>query len=399
MNGKQLLSIIIPLLRSERFFRARIRGTIRHPQWSKVTKTLKRILRRILPFNVRMALRRWWIGGLKYPTSKSLTTQFIRRIIEREYNITILDTHVLLAGCPANSIMLLTTKEGGFFAKVYTPNENSVEQVQEEARLFEYLTQHDIHAPVLLRTRTGQAVLRAKHVYPVILMKQEKLRMIAADTAKEKELRRIAQDMAKMHQVLRNYPRKESFKKSIEDPDLMREDWETYHRIIASPLGASFTKGELAMVKATDESIVEYMRKNYPPELKEFSVIHGDLALEHAQFLPDGSVYFFDFADTAWGPIARELAVFFVRLYTSPVGPATFERWEKLKEWALEGYQSVNSLSEVDIKAIGAMMIKRLSEGTIGYDTDILEYERNPEAHIRKKRKRYKLLEYLLNQA
>lgn len=397
MTGKQIGTTTIPLLQADRFLRKKARRAIENDRFLFVKRVARGILRRVLPARLRMALLRWWMEERKYPTSKAIDRRYLHRTIEREYGVSILDSYTVPAGCPANLIMTVTTNEGDFFAKVYTPDENSVELVREEAQLFEYLNRHGVHAPRLPQTGAGQTVLRINRAYPLILMKKETLRMLDTGNAKKEELFRIGQETAKMHQILRTYPRRGVFKKTLADPDFWRTDWETYHLILDTPLGRLFSQNDLAMVKATDRGIVEYMRTNYPPELNDFSVIHGDLAIEHAQFLPDGNVYFLDFGDVSWGPVAREIAVFFVRLYTSPLGAHAFERWEELRAWALEGYQSVNSLSEVDLAAIHPMMVKRLSEGTIGYDTDILEYERDPDAHIQKKRKRYELLEYLLN--
>jgi Ser/Thr protein kinase RdoA (MazF antagonist) len=199
-----------------------------------------------------------------------------------------------------------------------------------------------------------------------------------------------------MHQVMKSFPHAGKLKKYIEDPDFTRQNWETFQLLVATPIGNSLTQDELSTIKEIDQRMAEYMRKSYPPEMEEYSVIHGDLALEHAQFLPDGNAYFFDFTNMSWAPIVREIAVFLVQLYTREQDSTTLKRWEKLRTLSLEGYQSVSKLSEVDLTAIKSMMMRALIEELMEFDR--LTYERDEVACILRRKRGYELAGYLLHQ-
>lgn len=167
-----------------------------------------------------------------------------------------------------------------------------------------------------------------------------------------------------MHQILHNHPNASNIPTQPEKQASKKESKTTFKALSQSVNVKQFTSKQLSRFEEIDTRMEQYI-KNHPPAtgLTE-TLIHGDLALEHAQFLPDDSVYFFDFADRIWGPVAQELATFLTMLYQGENIP--FTRWEELKRYLLTGYQSVNKLSEDDLHAIPKKELIRIL-GAIKY--------------------------------
>lgn len=162
-----------------------------------------------------------------------------------------------------------------------------------------------------------------------------------------------------MHKILLKYPYKESFRQ-LPAVEWMEKDKPktAYEALMQSVHAEKFSKEQLERFAGVDEGMEEYIKTHSPTPPFTESIIHADLSLEHAQLLPDGNVYFFDFADRTWGPVAQELATFLTMFYQWE--DISFHKWEELRLWLIEGYQTVTLLTENDLSAIPQKALIRL---------------------------------------
>lgn len=330
-------------------------------------------------------------------SAKSISSQIICRTMETQYGLRLIDNPAPLSGGVESGAWKVITDKGTFVAKAYSPREGKPERVEEEVQLYDYLLKHGIHVPEVLPTIHGKKVgmidIR-NFSLTLVLMKFEKLRMCIPSIITKEEITKIATTIAYMHQILQEYPHKN---KLLTDYRQWEEDREpTYSSLVASPNANIFTSEELQHIQNIDAQTVRYLNSTYVDQTKlNYSVIHRDLALKHTPLLPNGDVYIFDFADRVWGPIAYELAVMFVHLFRAD--DISFTRWEKLKNWVLEAYQVVKSLTLEEHKALKPFTMSRIM-GELYYLNSIAQNIKE-EVNARGNRRRYQLLEYLLDKS
>jgi len=227
-----------------------------------------------------------------------------------------------------------------------------------------FLIDHGIHAPTLKADLNDQELnfIDFKgYQLPVILMRFENLRMCTPSTVTQTELSKIASETAKMHKVLSEYPNKEVLRHSR----LPAEEWaekdepkSAYEALTQSVHVEKFSKEQLERFSKIDTVMENYIKSNPPLLPQTETIIHADLSLEHAQLLPDGNVYFFDFTDRSWGAVSQELATFMTMLYQWE--DISFEKWEELRQWLLDGYQTITPLTNNDLQAISQKALIRL---------------------------------------
>ncbi|WP_172836235.1 phosphotransferase [Microlunatus soli] len=137
-----------------------------------------------------------------------------------------------------------------------------------------------------------------------------------------------------------------------------KQDSGCYPELIESPTARYFSRAERSWISSIDTALIDYLAGNYPePRSLTFAVLHGDLAFEQVRLLPDGEVYFFDFGDLSWGPVAHELAQFLRGFAAEPIPR---QRWLDLKAGLLAGYRSEHSLSVADEDAIEVFLLNRV---------------------------------------
>jgi Ser/Thr protein kinase RdoA (MazF antagonist) len=159
-----------------------------------------------------------------------------------------------------------------------------------------------------------------------------------------------------------------------------------------SPISAEFNAEELARLKRIDRRMTLYGSQPLLTSSLTNAVHHGDLTLENAQLLPDGSVYIFDFADRLCGPVAYGLAITLTHLYAAQ--DITFERWENLRACLVETYKQEAELTAQDLEAVDIFLIRRLLE-EIAYLSETAA-GRHYDIDARGVLRRYKLGEYLV---
>jgi Ser/Thr protein kinase RdoA (MazF antagonist) len=226
--------------------------------------------------------------------------------------------------------------------------------------------------------------------FPLIVMKLEDLRKISPESVTREELTLIAGRIALMHKVLQQYPNKNEIRRA--------EFWDTqqsnFREFLKSPNAEAFKAWELQELHELDLRIEAACRKVRLALPLTKSVLHGDLNLDHVRLLcGTGDPYFLDFSDFSYGPIALDLAILLVHLFReSDISSA---RWEEHKGWVLDGYGAVQELAENDISAIDSLLLPwTLTE--VRY-LNKMSMRTRGEQDVRGIRRRYQLMEYLLN--
>jgi Ser/Thr protein kinase RdoA (MazF antagonist) len=97
---------------------------------------------------------------------------------------------------------------------------------------------------------------------------------------------------------------------------------------------------------------IKEILQGLPMEALPHGFCHGDLQGYHCNVAEDGALTFFDFDGSGPGPIAYDLGVF---RWCGRLEEQEEERWEHF----LRGYQEVRPLTELEIKAIPAMVACR----------------------------------------
>ena len=268
--------------------------------------------------------------------------------------------------------------------------------LKEECGLYRYLNAHGFHVPVIRTSGKGrsiESIHRDGETFDVIVMRGESLRRAEPSSVTQEEINVIAHSIASMHRVLSHYPNKRTYQERarVEKP---RGDYpeSAFQALTQSVHARRFNERQLQTFEDTDAAMLTAIHTRVPRGPLTHSIIHGDLALEHAQFLHDGSVYLFDFGDRMWAPVARELGIFLTMLYQWE--DISFSRWERLKQWVIGGYESVSPLTPHDRSAILYFELKRLMEAMSYLAT--LEKDTESEHVATWIRRGYELGEYLL---
>ena len=333
-------------------------------------------------------------NGQEKRTPAPISTQLIASFIAGQYGLDVTEPPIVINGGRESSVWSIKTTGGDWIVKACDPRQGPFRKVQEEVKLYGYLNEQGFHAPVVLPTREGSSVARLlinEQVHTLILMRLERLRRCRPTSIGAEELIKIAQTVARMHAALREYHVRDRLFDAT-SPEPVNG---AYAKLSASPNSDAFDSAELASLEALDQRMVRYVLDSQSKDQLTGSVLHGDLHLEHAQFLPDGEVYLFDFGDRTRGPVAHELAVTLGYLYSAE--DVSFERWEELKRWLLSGYTSVQELTPADLNALRPLIIHRLLKEIAFLSDEATAL--GAEVDSQGIRRRYELAGYLLKSA
>lgn len=326
---------------------------------------------------------------------KDLPSNLLQKELTKLFALILLKPPSLMDKGVENAAWFLETDKGQFIAKVFTISEVTIAEIKEEVNIYSFLQKNGICAPTILvslNNNTVEQIEINKVKFPFFIMRYENLKRSYPSSATKKEITQIAKSLAKMHRVLNNYPNLEKIKrkKGYYTHFIPLRAFPTLKK---SPNANIFTGEELNNLKVLDNKMVSFYKKNKPKFQLTETVIHGDIALEHVQFLENGKLYFFDFSDYFYGPVSHEIAVFLTHLHREE--NITIKRWEELKQWVIEGYRSITKLTDNDYKAIKPFIIRRLL-GEILY-LSAISNKINKEVDSMGIKRRYILADYLLN--
>ncbi|HUW22272.1 MAG TPA: phosphotransferase [Candidatus Bathyarchaeia archaeon] len=269
-----------------------------------------------------------------------------------------------LPGGTESAVWVTQGRDRGWIVKVFGLDVGPIEKIRDETELYRYLNAHGIHVPTVKPTLSNQDVsfINFKDCrFPLIVMRFENLRMCTPLTITREELTRIASETARMHKVLMAYPGKEQLMLKPTPAEVWvnkDEPKSAFEALRQSVHAKEFSKERLEKFAKIDTRMAAYIKSHSPSLPQTETIIHADLALEHAQLLPDGSVYFFDFSDRVWGAVSQELGTFLTMLYQQE--DISFQRWEELRKRLFEGYQTISTLTRNDQSAILQKALIRL---------------------------------------
>ena len=324
---------------------------------------------------------------------KLISTEQVEDFVQDKYGLEKNGISTAISQGVESAVWLIPTAQGKWYAKVYGQHEGPLSRIQEETRLYEYLRDAGIRVPEVKASLDGQKAIsiETEHgQYSTILMKYEEIREPKPSTITKEELSRIASRVAQMHEVLKKYPDKDLLVEPNHIPAQLPVD--TLAIFLRSPNKNVFDDKELEKLRELDARMIDYLEKNPLPLNLSESVLHGDLAFGHAQLLPDGDVYFFDFADRWYGPIAHELGILTINLYRPE--DINFEKFEQLRDWMLTAYTAEGKLTTEDFRAMTPFMLRQIMEA-VRYLSRIAQQE-GYEVDSQGNKRRYKLAEYLL---
>lgn len=305
-----------------------------------------------------------------------------------------------------------------WFIKLYAPFKSSIADVVDEATLYQHLATRGLNAPTVHRTLTDDLAqeLRIGDVaYPAMIMKSEVLRVTRPSTICEPEMFTVAQTVARLHMAVLDYPfldrlaghaKSHSLRAALTRSARQLKQWgrRIAHRSNVTSAQSTAPYAMHADARARLHTGVAALRAQFeaharysydiPTNLRK-TLIHGDIALHHTPFLPNQTVYLYDFADRSWARIIDELVILAAYLYT--VDDISFSRWEQLIDWMFQGYTSVAPLTAKDYAAFQPILIRRLlDELTYLWDLSGATARRLPWSEIAR---RHRLAQYLLQTA
>lgn len=294
--------------------------------------------------------------------SITVTGDRVQASVEGAYGLRFLSPLVDLPQGVHSRAWLAHTDDGDWVVKISDPGSDSPAALSAQCELYGFLNSCGLHTPEVRADRSGQHVgimTETGADYPITLMRHHRLRRLAPESVSAEELRHVAAQIARLHSVIDEFAKKGEI---IADRAKSLDEWGRqgpgfFDDLMASPTAACFTADERSWLRATDTGLGAYVDANYPdPSSLSHAVLHGDLSFEHVRLLPNGEVYFFDFGDMCWGPVAHELAQFLRGLGDAAI---SFERWADLRRWLLEGYRSRRVFSAMDEDAIDVFLLNR----------------------------------------
>jgi len=293
-------------------------------------------------------------------------SETVKLIAVKTYGLKPISEPKLLRGGTESRAWVIETKTGKWIVKLYLSYEGTITEIEEEIKLYDYLNSNSINAPSVLVSVNGNKVETlkiGKKKIPVIVMRHEDLRTALPSTITKKEVGIIAKETAKFHILLQSYEGVEKLSANTNTDNSSDYRGESNYKptfpvLLDSPNSRVYTKRELRTAKKTDTRIIEYLNGTSINGPLTESLIHGDLALEHAPFLPNGKVYFFDWTDRGWAPVVKEIATTLVHLFRED--DISIERWEILRDWFIDSYCKTNPLTEIEIATIYKFVLERI---------------------------------------
>lgn len=262
------------------------------------------------------------------------------------------------------TVWRVTAADRPYILKVFLSGD--AQAVGTEVKLLDYVRGAGIAAPDVIPDASGSRVgviverrlplLRPKRI-PTMVMRLEDLRRVRPSSVTRAQMLVIARRIGAMHAALRRYPQRGEIRRA--------ERWNAqlgnFNDFARSPNAEWFNRDELVLLRALDRRLERQIEGVECAALTD-SVLHGDLGLHHVGFArnPHGKrdPYFFDFSDYCYGPVVLDLAALLSHLYAE--SEIDFARWEKLRAWLLEGYESALTLTPLDHASLEPALIERL---------------------------------------
>jgi Ser/Thr protein kinase RdoA (MazF antagonist) len=248
--------------------------------------------------------------------AKAIRKEKVIKALENQYGFTIQKAELLEGGC-TNAGWKLATNIGNWIAKIFGPEEGPKEWIQNEAEMYGYLFDQGIGVPEVLNTAEGTAVgeIRSQdYPYPITVMKLNQLRRAWASEIDQKEIEAIGRELAKIHKALTKFPGRKKIENRFYPPQKEDEAKRPFEIFCQWTV---WTKPELAKLAEEEMKMYRYLADKPLPQNLPQTIIHADLGLEHAQFLENGQVYFFDFSDRKVGARVEDMGTFLAMLYSA----------------------------------------------------------------------------------
>jgi Ser/Thr protein kinase RdoA (MazF antagonist) len=290
--------------------------------------------------------------------AKEISQEFVDNFLLASHQVTSVEIPVQFEGGTESAAWKIEADGKEYVLKIFGLHENQGSRIEDEGRLYAFLNLQGVRAPRVEPTVLGELIglLPFKGSgYLTMLMEKEDLRMYEPSTITPDQLVRVGEATATLHRVMKLY---ESEFDNRTAERVLTDTEGSYKRLEKSPYAQKFSGEQMERFKRAHELMLVYLQTHSPADGLEQQLIHGDLGLEHAQVLPDGSIYFFDFADRKVSTRADELATFITTLYQWE--DISFERFETLRQWLLEGYQQILTLTDMELEEIKREMILRI---------------------------------------
>lgn len=331
---------------------------------------------------------------------RGLAVRDLTRFLESSYGLSPQEPPHSLPSAVDTTVWRVTASDQEYILKAFLSGD--ADAVHTEVKLLDYVRAAGIRAPDVISDLNGRRVgviverrlplLRARRI-PAMVMRLEDMRRVRPRSVTRAQMLSIARRIGAMHEALRRYPQRAEIRRA----ERWRAQLGSFDDFVRSPNAEWFDRDEITMLRALDRRMEQQVDGTEPGGLTE-SVLHGDLGLHHVGIArarrADGEPYFFDFSDYCHGPVVLDLATLLSHSYGQ--SDIDFDRWEKLRAWLLEGYESVLKLSNSDHAAIETVLLERLLieiryfnrislSTTVAYDPVGV-------------RKRYRLAGYLLHE-
>ena len=136
---------------------------------------------------------------------KQISTEQVEAFVQDKYGLEKTGVSTAISQGVESAVWLIPTNDGKWYAKVYGQHEGPLSRIQEETRLYEYLSADGIRVPDVRATKDGQkaVLIETEHgQYSTILMKYEELK-------KKREDQRAGQlsEAAKLGAALERFAR------------------------------------------------------------------------------------------------------------------------------------------------------------------------------------------------
>jgi len=293
---------------------------------------------------------------------KDIKAQKVVMTLKDLYGLKIADNPEVKSSSVDTSVWKVDFDNGSSYAKFYLTNDYSLALTQDEVSYYNFLLSHGVNVPFVYPAKNGekvQSLVIDELDLAMFLMKYEELTVLSLESITREEMIKVAKAIAKMSKVAMDYSNK--FNIPIEKVSDVPKD--LIDNLLVSPNKSEFNDQEIEKIIASYKAVQEYLKQN-PINFEELTktVLHSDLMLNHTPLLPNGEVYFFDFADRWFGPVVWDLAIMLNNLYRG--GVISVERWEELQRWFFEGYTPEIELTQSDYKVLKSLMMIHCARGT-----------------------------------
>ncbi|WP_414622156.1 phosphotransferase enzyme family protein [Calothrix sp. CCY 0018] len=237
-----------------------------------------------------------------------------------------------------NTTFKLSTEQGNFLLRVYCGLQNTVQDIESEAKIIEYLSNcnnSQYQKPIYNNSHNFVSMVEASGIAkPVSILSWIDSPIIGNQVNDLSLFEQLGKLVAHIHNQLANWQKPINFKRPMFDADGLIGSNGAFGY---ANLGYKYFDNQtVSLFESVYQRLIDFEAVN-GKQKNIFGIIHGDLHLNNV-ILHQNTLIPIDFDDSGWGYYIYDLAVILAKY-------SEMAEYSKIKTSLIKGYRSIKELS------------------------------------------------------